>query len=54
MISNLLVNNLLGCLRSKESRPKLGKGHSGSTVLHTVPICRDGQKWRSNQAEIAQ
>ena len=34
MISSLLVNNLLGCLRSKESRPKLGKSHSESTVLH--------------------
>ena len=33
MISNLLVHNLLGCLGSKESRPKLGKGHSESTVL---------------------
>ena len=36
MISSLLVNNLLGCLRSKESRPKLGKGYSESTVLQST------------------
>ena len=37
MISSLLLNNLLGCLGSKESRPKLGKGHSKSTVLQRLP-----------------
>ena len=38
MISSLLVNNLLGCLRSKESRPKLGKGHSELTVLQGLHL----------------